>query len=82
MPDTTGRRRPPPPPPPPPAAFSGWRAGEGSCGSDAPCVEVADGPDGWRAVRDTKLGEASPILTFDAAEWQVFTAGVRNGKFD
>lgn len=74
MPDTSG--------PPPLTAFSGWRSGDGSCGSDAPCVEVADGPDGWHAVRDTKLGEESPILTFDAAEWKVFTAGVRSGKFD
>jgi Domain of unknown function (DUF397) len=69
-------------PPPPLSAFSEWRTGEGQCGSDAPCVEVANGPDGWRAVRDSKLGPESPVLTFTADEWTVFTAGVVSGMFD
>jgi hypothetical protein len=54
----------------------------GGCGSDSPCVEIAKGPDGWRAVRDSKLGDVSPVLTFDAAEWQVFKAGLLAGDFD
>ena len=54
----------------------------GNCGSDSPCVQVAKGPDGWRAVRDSKLGDDSPVLTFDAAEWRVFKAGLVAGDFD
>ena len=46
------------------------------------CVEVADLPDGGRLVRDTKLGEASPVLRYTAAEWQAFIAGVKAGEFD
>jgi Domain of unknown function (DUF397) len=71
--------------PPPLEAFGEFRAadpGNGTCGNDSPCVEVADGPDGWRALRDSKLGAGSPILTFTEAEWKVFTAGVRGGEFD
>ncbi len=45
------------------------------------CVEVADLDGGHRAVRDSK-NPASPALTFTAAEWPAFTAGVRAGEFD
>lgn len=65
--------------PPPINDFGTWRTG---CGSDGPCVEVAQGPDGWRAVRDSKLGAHSPVLTFDAAEWAAFASGLRAGIFD
>jgi hypothetical protein len=71
--------------PPPLSEFGEFRAASpenGGCGSEAPCVEVADGPGGWRAVRDSKLGDNSPVLTFTAAEWAVFTSGVRNGEFN
>lgn len=46
------------------------------------CVEVADLPDGGRLVRDTKLGEGSPVLRYTSAEWQAFIAGVKAGEFD
>lgn len=68
--------------PPPLESFGEFRAARGNCGSDGPCVEVADGPAGWRAIRDSKLGDASPILTFTADEWAVFSDGVRTGYFD
>jgi hypothetical protein len=70
--------------PPPLDEFGPFAAaiGRGNCGSDSPCVEIAKGPDGWRAVRDSKLGENSPVLTFDAAEWRVFKAGLAAGDFD
>jgi Domain of unknown function (DUF397) len=45
------------------------------------CVEVAALPDGTVLVRDTKDREG-PALGFTPAEWQAFTAGVRNGEFD
>ncbi len=44
------------------------------------CCEVAD-LDGGRAVRDSK-DPAGPALTFTAAQWVAFTAGVRAGEFD
>lgn len=34
------------------------------------CVEVAAGPD--VLVRDSKLGDASPLLSFSAKSWQMF----------
>jgi hypothetical protein len=32
-------------------------------------------------VRDSKRAD-SPVLSFDAAEWRAFVAGVRNAEFD
>jgi Domain of unknown function (DUF397) len=46
------------------------------------CVEVAPFPDGGMLMRDSKLGDASPVLRFTAAEWRAFVAGVRDGEFD
>ena len=57
-----------------------WRTSTYS--TDAACVEVADLPDDGRLVRDTKLGEGSPVLQFTAAEWRAFVAGVKAGEFD
>lgn len=39
-------------------------------------------PGGDRLIRDTKLGGASPVLRYTAAEWQAFVAGVKAGEFD
>ena len=44
------------------------------------CVEVADLDDGGRAVRDSK-DRSGPVLLFTAAEWQAFTACVRDGEY-
>lgn len=50
-----------------------------SCGN---CVEVGALPDGAGvAVRDSKNPEVA-ALTFTAAEWADFLAGVRAGEFD
>ena len=53
------------------------------------CVEVAlsavlrDGDDlDGILVRDSKLGDASPILSFTPEEWAAFIAGVKAGEFD
>jgi hypothetical protein len=43
---------------------------------------VVDLPDGGQLVRDTKLGEASPVLRYTAAEWRAFIDGVKAGEFD
>jgi hypothetical protein len=57
-----------------------WRK---SARSETPdtCVEVSDLPFGGRAVRDSKLGDGSPVLAFTAPEWAAFAAGVRDGEF-
>ncbi|MGH8966231.1 MAG: DUF397 domain-containing protein [Actinomycetes bacterium] len=59
-----------------------WRKSSFSNGNGGNCVEVADLPDGGRAVRDTKDQGRGPILLFTAGEWAAFTAGVRDGQFD
>ena len=59
-----------------------WRKSTFSNGNGGGCVEVADLPDGGRAVRDTKLGEASPVLRYTESEWKAFLDGVRDGQFD
>ncbi len=33
-------------------------------------------------VRDSKLGEASPVLRFTLSEWRAFIAGAKAGRFD
>ncbi|MDQ2710520.1 MAG: DUF397 domain-containing protein [Actinomycetota bacterium] len=48
----------------------------------ANCVEVALLPDGSVKLRDSKTGEAGPVLTFTPSEWTAFLAGVRDGEFD
>jgi hypothetical protein len=58
-----------------------WRKSSHSNGNGGACVEVADLPDGGRAVRDSK-DRSGPILAFTAAEWAAFVAGVRDGEFD
>jgi Domain of unknown function (DUF397) len=61
-----------------------WR---GSPGSDGACVEVAvvpgskEGSDHVIAVRDSRKPDG-PALIFTPAEWEAFTAGVRDGEFD
>lgn len=57
-----------------------WRTS--SFTDNGTCVEVADLPDGGRLVRDTKLGDASPVLQYTAAEWRAFVAGIKAGEFD
>lgn len=58
-----------------------WRKSSFSNGTGGNCVEVADLPDGGRAVRDSK-DRSGPALIFTPAEWEAFTAGVRAGEFD
>jgi hypothetical protein len=45
------------------------------------CVEVANLPDGGRAVRDSK-DTSGPVLRFTGSEWRAFIAGVKSGEFD
>ena len=49
-------------------------------GSGDNCVEHAV-VNGIHGVRDSKLGASSPVLEFDAGEWDAFKAGVTAGQF-
>lgn len=42
------------------------------------CVEAAHR--GQVLVRDSKLGDQSPILRFEPAAWQAFVADLRTGR--
>jgi hypothetical protein len=44
------------------------------------CVEIEGNGAGGVKVRDSKLGDESPILTFTATEWDAFVEGVRAGE--
>ena len=48
------------------------------CGDNGSCVEVARTPEAVM-IRDSKLGDASPVLSFDVAAWRAFVRGVRDG---
>jgi hypothetical protein len=56
-----------------------WRKSRYS-GAANNCVEMAPLPDG-AAVRDSK-DPAGAVLTFTAAAWAAFTAGIRAGDFE
>ena len=46
------------------------------------CVEVAKVAGGGRLVRNSKLGEASPVVSFTESEWSAFLSGAKDGEFD
>lgn len=45
------------------------------------CVEARI-VDGRIEVRDSKLGEKSPVLRFNDIEWDAFLAGAAGGQFN
>ncbi|WP_239117201.1 DUF397 domain-containing protein [Planotetraspora phitsanulokensis] len=49
--------------------------------STGQCVEVGITNDGVK-VRDSKHGEASPVLSYTFTEWAVFLRAVKGGEFD
>lgn len=70
------------------SSFSG---GMGNCvevfrkssfsGAGGSCVEVADLEDGGVAIKDSKLGDDSPVLKFTKKEWEAFGQGFMAGEF-
>ncbi len=58
------------------AAYAVWRKSTYS-GSQGTCVEITDSVGGLTRVRDSKLGDASPNLTFTRAQWQAFVVTLR-----
>ncbi|MFE7796835.1 DUF397 domain-containing protein [Nocardia sp. NPDC057440] len=49
--------------------------------AQADCVEVAFLEDGVVGLRDSK-NPTGPALVFTPTEWDAFTAGVQDGKFN
>jgi hypothetical protein len=61
-------------------AASNWHKASFSQGGENGCVEVGSVP-GLVGVRDTKLGDASPVLVFAPNGWAGFLEVVRNNEF-
>ncbi|GAA2520721.1 DUF397 domain-containing protein [Streptomyces longisporus] len=55
-----------------------WQKASAS-GAEHDCVEVAELPNGARAVRDSKNPRRAP-LCFTASEWAAFREGVISGE--
>jgi Domain of unknown function (DUF397) len=60
---------------------SSWEKSFASEPNGGSCVEVNLGQDEI-AVRDTKLGELSPVLRYTRAEWEAHLLAVKSGQYD
>ncbi|WP_223839727.1 DUF397 domain-containing protein [Saccharopolyspora pogona] len=58
-----------------------WKKSSRSGQANA-CVEVASNLPERTLVRDSKLGDSSPILSMSAAVFESFVNNVKTGKFD
>ncbi|WP_306338018.1 DUF397 domain-containing protein [Streptomyces sp. KL118A] len=54
-----------------------WRKSSHSAGDGGNCLEVAEGHPDTVPVRDSK-NPTGPYLTFRAASWSAFVAGLKN----
>jgi uncharacterized protein DUF397 len=57
-----------------------WKKAEAS-GSSSGCVEVMGGTSS-RFIRDSKLGDASPILEVSPADFAAFVGAAKGGFYD
>jgi Domain of unknown function (DUF397) len=58
-----------------------WRKSSLSTGV-GDSVEISGAEDGDFLMRDSKLGDQSPVLKFTPDEWDAFLQGVKGGEFD
>lgn len=56
-----------------------WRKSRRSS-SQGQCVEVANLPGGTNLVRDSKLGDASPVLAVPAGQFAALLDGIKTDK--
>ncbi|MEU9690944.1 DUF397 domain-containing protein [Amycolatopsis japonica] len=61
--------------------LTGWWKSSYSAGASG-CVEVNNTVPGFVGIRDSKLGEQSPVLVFEQHEMRAFVLGAKNGEFD
>lgn len=54
-----------------------WRQSSHRCGNDGSCVQVADLGTDECGVRDSKLGDNSPVLAFPRAQLGALVASAR-----
>lgn len=59
-----------------------WEKSEFSNGGDSGCFQFNFTVSGWVGVRDSKLGDASPVLVFNERELNAMLDGARAGQFD
>lgn len=60
--------------------FVTWRKASASTDGSG-CVEVSKDVPGTIAIRDSKLGDDSPILVYSEHEWLCFVDGIRKDEF-
>ncbi|WP_190822056.1 DUF397 domain-containing protein [Saccharopolyspora pogona] len=58
-----------------------WRKSSRSNGAGQ-CVEVAQNLPGVALIRDSKLGDGSPVLALAPAQFTAFTRLVKDGRLD
>jgi hypothetical protein len=57
-----------------------WRKSSRSGSGSNECVELALGRD-QTSIRDSKLGDASPVLAFHTVEFGTFLAAIKSGSY-
>ncbi|GAB2539143.1 DUF397 domain-containing protein [Nocardia heshunensis] len=59
-----------------------WFKSTYSSSSGGECLEAAHLRGGHVAIRDSKLGDTSPVLVIGPVDWDRFTSAVQDGRFD
>lgn len=57
--------------------FIGWR--KSSTSDDGACVYIADGPDGWVALRESD-DPSEAVVRIPRKSWNAFVTGIASGS--